>query len=168
MQELNNKPYSVSGYFNRLKKYRYLLSQMAKRELKIKYSRTILGISWVIIQPAIAVIIYSLFFNFIFHVETGPVPYEQFVFSGLVVWYLFAGVLSKGAMSLIEMSDVIKKVSFPRIIALMAKIFPACIEGFALLTILITWVIFTYPGVSWQSVFVLFYTLEAMVFSLAM
>jgi len=166
MRELSNKAYTISEYFERLGKYYHLLVALTKRELKTKYSRTILGISWVILQPALAIIVYSIFFRFIFHMDTGRIPYPQFVFSGLIIWYIFSGFVSKGALSLLEMSDIIKKVSFPRLIALLAKIFPSFIEGLVLLIMLFTWILVTGTEIGWQSIFVSFYLLEAIVFSL--
>ena len=133
---INNEPYGIKLYYEKILKNRSLILILAKRELKIKYSRTILGIGWFFLQPLIVVIVYSIFFKFLVHINSNGIPYPSFVFSGLVLWYLFTGIISKSTFALIESADLIHKVSFPKFIILISKIVPVILECLILLILL--------------------------------
>jgi len=165
INEINNKPYDFLSYLKRVRKYRFLLVSLSKRELKVKYSRTILGLGWVFVQPLVAVIVYTMFFRNFIKLDTNQIPYVQFVFSGVVFWYIFTGILAKGSNSLLESTELINKVSFPRIILVVAKSFPVIIEGFVLYLVLLGIVIFN-NDVSFSGVVLsLFYLLQIIIFS---
>jgi len=166
--QIDNKPYQLFSYLKKVRKYKYLLLSLSQRELKIKYSRTFFGIGWVFIQPFAAVFIYTVFFNNFIKLDSQQVPYAQFVFSGMVCWYLFTGLLSKGTYSLLESTDLITKVAFPRIILVIAKSFPLLMEGFILYLILLGTVVF-YQGLDLIGIVgSLFYFLLMFLFSISL
>ena len=69
--------------------YRSLILTLIKRDLKAKYAQTALGILWAVIQPLIALVIFSVFFDGLIHLETGDIAYPVFAFSGMIIWYYF-------------------------------------------------------------------------------
>jgi len=166
--QINNKPYNVFSYLKRLKKYRFLFITLSRRELKIKYTRTILGVGWVFLQPLASVIIYTLFFHNFIKLNTNQIPYIQFVFSGIVCWYTFTGILSKVIHSLIESGELINKVSFPRVILVGAKAVPVLIESSVLYLILLGIVIFNNPVGIMGIIYSLFYLVQITLFSLGL
>ncbi len=166
-REINNRPYGVVEYLRKLKSHAFLVVSLSRRELKVKYSRAFLGIGWLLIQPLVAVIIYSLFFNYLIKIDTGKIPYIQFVFSGLVLWYIFTGIFSKVSTSLVETRELIDKVAFPRIILLMAKAVPVMLESLLFFMALIIIILVNRP-VYWLNIFVsFFYVLQVFIFSFA-
>lgn len=167
-KKIDNKPYSLGPYLRRLQNSGFLLISLSKKELKTKYSKAFLGLAWVFLQPLMAVIIYSLFFNSFIKIDTGDVPYVQFVFSGLVFWYLFTGIVTKGCSALLESQDLIHKVSFPRIILLVAKSVPIIIEGLVMYIILLSIVLVTGNKVSFQIIWSLLYFISVLVFAFSL
>jgi len=165
---IDNKPYSLSSYLKRLKTSGFLLTSLSKKELKTKYSKAILGLAWVFLQPLMAVIIYSIFFNSFIKIDTGNIPYVQFVFSGLVFWYLFTGIVTKGCTALLESQDLIHKVSFPKIILLVAKSVPIIIEGLVMYLILIFIVLGTGNNTSIHIIWSLVYFISVLIFAFSM
>jgi lipopolysaccharide transport system permease protein len=167
---INNKPSTIFAYLEKLLKNSYLITTLATREVKIKYSRTFLGIGWLFLQPLIVVTIYTVFFNKIVKLNTGDIPYPQFVLSGLILWYLFTGILSKCVNALIESEGLISKVSFPKIIILISKIIPVLIEGFALLIIALVFMLFNQNTIGVNTLFVFFYFIQTalLAFSIGM
>lgn len=168
VKKINNKPYGIGEYISRLKSYAFLISSLAKRELKIKYSRAFLGIGWLFINPIVSVVIYSLFFNYLLKMDTGNVAYIEFVFSGLVIWYIFTGIFSKGSTALLETRELIDKVAFPRMIILIAKMIPVIIESLVLFLVLIGLMIFYHHDMGLNLVISLFYLLHVIIFSMAL
>jgi lipopolysaccharide transport system permease protein len=160
---INNKPYSLSIYWQKIIQNYYLINVLTKRELKVKYSRTFIGIGWVILQPLIVVAVYTIFFKNFIKLNTEEIPYPQFVLSGLVLWYLFTGILSKCSYSLVESGDLIHKVSFPRIIILFSKCIPVIIECLALLVITFVVLVFTQQKFGFFSITSLFYFIQTII-----
>ena len=56
-----------SGYLNldlgAVWKYRELLYFLASRDVKIRYKQTAIGVAWVVLQPALTVIVFTLIFG---------------------------------------------------------------------------------------------------------
>jgi lipopolysaccharide transport system permease protein len=162
---ISNKPYTLSEYFRKLVKHSFLIAVLSKRELKIKYSKTFLGLGWLVLQPLVAVIIYSVFFNNLIKIDTNTIPYPYFVFSGLVLWYIFTGIVSKCTYAMLESSDLINKVSFPRFIVLISKIIPVVLESALLLLVLFIILIFNRQHLGFNSLTSFFYFVQIIVFS---
>ncbi|MCC6371006.1 MAG: ABC transporter permease [Bacteroidia bacterium] len=140
---------------------------LSVRELKIKYSRTLLGIGWFFLQPLVVVIVYSIFFKYLVHINSDNIPYPSFVFSGLVLWYLFAGIISKSTFALIESADLIHKVSFPRLIILISKIVPVILECLILLILLFVITLFSGQPPGFLALTSIFYFVQTFILSFA-
>lgn len=95
---------------------RELLYFLIWRELKARYRQTILGISWVILQPLLMTLIFTVVLGKLVGVPTGSTPYPLFLYAGLLPWTFFSNAVSSGSYSLVASSHLITKVYFPRII----------------------------------------------------
>lgn len=96
--------------------YRELLYFLVWRDVKVRYKQTALGAAWVIIQPVMTMIVFSIFFGKLGKIPSDGIPYPLFSFAGLLPWGFFAGGLGKASDSLVGSSNLIKKVYFPRLI----------------------------------------------------
>src|SRR5437870_10096230 len=74
-------------------RYRELLYCLTLRDIKVRYKQTLLGITWVLIQPLLTMLIFTLVFNRFVHVDTGAMPYPLFALSGLMLWLFFANAV---------------------------------------------------------------------------
>jgi lipopolysaccharide transport system permease protein len=95
--------------------YRELIYFLVWRDIKIRYKQTVLGVTWVILQPLISTLIFTLLFGILLEVPTGGVPYPVFALSGLLPWTYFATSLNKSSSSLVLNANLISKIYFPRI-----------------------------------------------------
>ena len=93
-----------------------LLYFLIWRELKARYKQTILGISWVILQPLLMTVVFTVVLGRLVGVRTGTTPYPLFLYAGLLPWIFFSNAVSSGSQSLVAGSQMITKVYFPRII----------------------------------------------------
>ena len=136
--------------------YRELLYFLAWRDVKVRYKQTVLGIMWVVMQPALMTLIFTVFLGKIARVPSmGQVPYPLFAYSGLLLWTFFSGAISVGAQSLIGNAHLITKIYFPRLIIPCAVIGGRVIDfliSFALLGVLmlyyrfaVTWSVLLVP-----------------------
>lgn len=97
-------------------RYRELLYILIWRNIKIRYKQTVVGLGWVIFQPLVLMVIYSIFFGKIAKIPTEGIPYPIFIFSGLIFWNYFSTALSGANGSLIDSQGIIQKIYFPRLI----------------------------------------------------
>src|SRR5207302_3309422 len=95
-------------------RYRELLYFLTLRDIKVRYKQTLLGITWVLIQPLLTMLIFTLVFNRFVRVSTGTMPYPLFALSGLMLWLFFSNAVTNSASSLVINSHLITKVYFPR------------------------------------------------------
>ena len=65
-------------------RYRELLYFLAWRDVKVRYKQTVLGAAWAVLQPALMMVVFSIFFGRLAHVDSGGLPYPLFVFAGLL------------------------------------------------------------------------------------
>lgn len=134
---INNKALSFGEYLRRIFEYRQLILSFAKRDLKARFVQTKLGLLWLIIQPLLALTIFTIFFDQLIHLETGDVPYVAFAFSGMTIWYFFTNIINNAGTSLLNSQELFRKVYFPKILMPISKILVATIEYFVAFTLLI-------------------------------
>jgi len=91
---------------------RELFVFLVRKELKVKYKSSVLGLLWSMLNPAVVLGVYYVVFKFI---AKNPTPlFALYLFSGLLVWNLFSTVLPGSASTIVANSGIVKKVAFPR------------------------------------------------------
>jgi lipopolysaccharide transport system permease protein len=96
--------------------HRELFYFLTLRDIKIRYKQTLLGITWVLLQPAISTLVFSILFTNLGQNSPLNVPYPVFAFSGFTVWIFIAVAISSSSSSLISNPNLVTKVYFPRLI----------------------------------------------------
>jgi len=94
--------------------HRELLYFLVWRDLKVRYKQTVLGASWIILQPLLMTLVFAVFLGKIARVPSGSVPYVLFLYAGLLPWTFFTNAVSSSSHSLIASAQMITKVYFPR------------------------------------------------------
>jgi lipopolysaccharide transport system permease protein len=95
--------------------YRELLVFLIWRDIKIRYRQTLLGGLWAVLQPLVAMLIFTFVFNRLAGVDSGGSPYPLFAFAGLVPWIFFSTAVQQSSNSLLANQQLVSKVYFPRI-----------------------------------------------------
>jgi lipopolysaccharide transport system permease protein len=94
--------------------YRELLAFLILRDIKIRYRQTILGGVWALLQPLIAMVIFTFIFHNLAGMNSDGSPYPLFAFAGVSVWTFFSTAVSQSSNSLIGNQQLVSKVYFPR------------------------------------------------------
>lgn len=128
--------------FEELFRYRYLFFIFIWRDVKVRYKQTVLGILWVVLQPIVTAFIFTIFFGGLAKIPSGNLPYQLFVFTGLIFWNLFSSSVTAASNSLIDNLDIIKKVYFPREILPISTALSAMIDFFINLIVLIVFTLY--------------------------
>ena len=100
--------------FGDLWAYRELLYFLTWRDIKVRYKQTLMGAAWVIVQPLLTMLVFTLVFTRFVRLEDGGVPYPLFAYSGLLLWTFVSVSITAGTTSLITNTSLITKVYFPR------------------------------------------------------
>ena len=95
--------------------YRELLYFLTLRDIKVRYKQTLMGAVWVVIQPLMTMLIFTLIFNKFARLDTKDIPYPLFAYSGLLLWTFFSNAVTTGTFSLVNNSHLVTKVYFPRV-----------------------------------------------------
>ena len=97
-------------------RYRELFYFLAWRDISVKYKQTLLGVSWVIFQPFVSMVVFTIVFGHLVGIQSDNIPYPLFVLSGIVPWTFFAAAINRSGDSLVNNASLITKVYFPRLI----------------------------------------------------
>jgi len=117
--------------------YRELFGFLIWRDVKVRYKQTLLGAAWAILQPALMMIVFTVFFARLARVPTGNLPYPLFVYAGLLPWLLFSTSVSQAAQSVLSSERLITKVYFPRLAIPLASVGAAIVDFVIALVLLL-------------------------------
>ena len=101
--------------FGELWDFRELLYFFVWRDIKVRYKQTAIGAAWAILQPFLAMLVFTLFFGKLAHIPSEGLPYPIFSYSGLLPWMYFAAALQSCTNTIVENQRLITKVYFPRL-----------------------------------------------------
>ena len=94
---------------------RELFDTLISRDIKIRYKQTVLGVAWAVIQPIMAMIVFTALFRRFPGIRPDNVPFELFVFAGQVPWTFFTNAVSSSGTSLLSSQHLLTKIYFPRL-----------------------------------------------------
>ena len=131
------------GYIKELISFHELLFTWTRRDFNVRYSQSILGAAWAVLQPFSLMIIFSLVFSMFIRVPTEGIPYPIFVYTALLPWTFFTNSLSFAIPSLVNNMSLVDKIYFPREILPLSAIL-VCFIDFLIAGIIFLLMIFFY------------------------
>jgi len=105
----------LSASLRELWNYRDLILLFVRRDFVSLYKQTILGPIWIVLQPLLTTITYTIIFSRIAGLSTGGVPPVVFYLCGIIPWTFFAECLNKTSNTFITNANIFGKVYFPRL-----------------------------------------------------
>lgn len=102
--------------------YREVLYFLVWRDLKIRYKQTVLGVTWILIQPLVTVLIFTVIFGWLAKMPSEGIPYPVFAYAALLPWNFFAAAIDRSGNSLVNNQQFITKIYFPRLLIPVAAI----------------------------------------------
>jgi lipopolysaccharide transport system permease protein len=138
------------NYWLDLWHYRELFRVLAWRDLAVRYKQTAIGLAWALIRPFLTMLVFTIIFGRIARLPSdGGAPYALMVFAGMLPWTLFSTGLSEASNSLINNTNLISKVYFPRLIVPTATVVVAFVDfliSFLIMVALMAWYSFLPSG----------------------
>jgi lipopolysaccharide transport system permease protein len=117
--------------------YRELLYFLTWRDIKVRYKQTVLGVGWAILQPVIAMILFTIIFGHVAKISSSGIPYPIFAYAALVPWYFFATSAQSASNSLVGNTQLVTKVYFPRLFVVTSPVLGAAVDFALAFSILI-------------------------------
>jgi lipopolysaccharide transport system permease protein len=101
---------------------------LAWRDIKVRYKQTALGALWAILQPVLTMAVFTLLFGRLARVPSEGQPYAIFSYAGLLPWNFFTAAVTTGSNSLVNSTNLITKVYFPRLLVPTAAVAAALVD----------------------------------------
>lgn len=92
--------------------YREAVRNMVARDLKVRYSHSVLGVVWGLFSPLLMAMVYTVVFNYL--VKSSISAYPVFILAGLLPWQFFSGAVTSTTGAITTNSTLINRVYFPR------------------------------------------------------
>jgi lipopolysaccharide transport system permease protein len=140
--------------------HRELFYILAWRDVKVRYKQSALGVTWALLQPLLTMIIFTLLFGRLARIPSEGEPYAIFSYAGLLPWTFFSGAVATSANSLVNSSNIITKVYFPRLLIPIAAVGAALVD-LAIASLLLV-VIMPFYGASFHLSMMMFFPLTAL------
>ncbi len=109
-------------------RYREVVLLMSWRDINVRYKHTFLGIAWVVVQPIVMALTFTVLLGNFGKLPSEGKPYPLLTFAGLLPWQFFARTVVEGSSSLVNNRGIITKIYFPRVVIPIACALPPAID----------------------------------------
>jgi ABC-2 type transport system permease protein len=111
----NKKKIPLKNYIKNAYKYRYLIQEIVRKNIKLQYRNSFLGMFWTFLQPLLTMIILVLVFGSLFGTSSsGVVCYPIYVLCGRLIYECYSQATKRGMRSIRNSASIIKKVYVPK------------------------------------------------------
>lgn len=105
--------------------YRELLGNLVRKELKVRYKDSVLGLLWTLVRPLLQLLVYAVAIGIFLGAGRTIPDFGVYLFTGLVAWTLFTDIIGGCTGSIVANAGLVNKVYFPR------ELFPLSVVGAA-------------------------------------
>jgi lipopolysaccharide transport system permease protein len=120
----------------------------AWRDVKVRYKQTLIGVAWAVIQPFATMVVFTLIFGKFAQFPSQGLPYQVFVFLGLLPWIFFASALTGISTSVLVNRQLVQKVYFPRLILPLSGVLVPAIDFLCSSVVLVGIMVWFHVGTS--------------------
>ena len=111
---------NIKRHLNNFLRYKYLLFELVKKNIKLKYRRSYLGILWTLVEPLLTMIVLTLLFGTLFGKDDRTYP--VYILCGRLLYSFFSSASKAGLKAVSGNAAMIKKVYVPKYIYVVAAI----------------------------------------------
>ncbi len=129
--------------------YREILLNLIRKELKVKYTASVLGAVWSLLNP----VVFLAVFSFVAVMLGNTMPnFPVYLLSGLLAWNVLSTSLQTGSTSVIDNANLVKKVYFPREILPLSSIGVALVDYVLQTVVLLGFMALSGTGFTWPEI----------------
>jgi ABC-2 type transport system permease protein len=122
---------------------REILTTLVQRDLRVRYSRSLLGYLWTVLDPLLMASVYFVVFTFVFKANrVADSPYFLYLLSGLLGWQWFTGSVNDTTKSLIQEARLVRSTNLPREVWVIRCVLAKGVEYLLSLPVLVGFVVY--------------------------
>lgn len=124
---------------------RGLIWAFAQRDFRTRFRTSTVGWTWSLLQPLANLAVFATVFSVVFRAPAPPLgdgngsSYVLYLFTGLIAWNLFSGLLNLSMASLRESGALLRKVAFPAWAPVLGSALVQLIQVSVETIVLVTW-----------------------------
>ena len=167
------KEKSIKGHGENFMKYRFLLSELVHKNIKLQYRDSVLGMLWTFLQPLLMMIVLSFVFGTLFGRDSSKVVnYPVYLLFGRLLFDFFSSSTKRAMKSIRNRASIIKKVYVPKYIYPLSSVISTFVTFLISLLVLVVVILFFNIAninpihITWRIVFAVVPILILFVFSL--
>ena len=133
---------NIAGHLRRLFEYGDLLRTLSIHRINVRYRQTLLGVGWAVLHPLLMMTVFAVVFSTLARIPSEGAPYALFAYTALLPWTFFSTSVTNATGSLVNHTQLITKVYFPREILPLTYVIAGLFDfaiGLVALTVLMTW-----------------------------
>ena len=138
----------MKQHINNFKKYTFLLEQLVKKEIKLKYRSSVLGVFWTLLEPFLTMLVLAFVFQSMFEKNIPYIP--VYILSCRLLYTFFSNSTKAATKSIRRNSAMIKKVYVPKYIYPLSAIIANYIMFLISLIVLVLTALFLRIEVTWH------------------
>ena len=146
-----------------LLRYRFLLGQLVKRDFKVKYRGSILGILWSVLNPLLNMIVLSIVFSKVFRAVDN---YKMYLLSGITIFNFISEATNLACTSVVSNFGLVSKVYFPKLIIPTSKVLTSGINLLITTGVYLILGAFMNLPIWWGNIMIIFVLFCVLLFSL--
>lgn len=131
------------NYWRDLWRFRELFYFLAWRDILVRYKQTVMGIAWAVVRPFLTMVIFTVIFSRVAKLHApASVPYALLVMAGMLPWQFISASLSASSESLVQNSNLVSKIYFPRLIVPAASVITSFVDfiiTLGLMAVMMAW-----------------------------
>ena len=117
--------------------YRQSLWLLTSRDLRVRYTTSVLGYFWSVLDPLVMAVIYWFVFTQIVDRTIGEAPYIVFLLAGLLPWMWFNGAVGDMTRAFIKDAKLVRSTRIPRTVWVTRIVLSKGIEFVAAIPVII-------------------------------
>jgi ABC-2 type transport system permease protein len=133
-------------------KYKFLIGELVKRDIKIRYRRSVLGMLWSVLNPLCFISITYIVFNTLFKSSIKNFP--LYVMAGQLIFSFYTEASNSAMSSIIGNAGLIKKVYIPKEVFPVSRVISSFVNTIFSLIALVIVILVTRADVYWTYVFI--------------
>ena len=149
--------------WSELWEYRELLYALVGRELKLRYKQTAIGVSWVLLQPLVTMLIFTVIFGGLAKMPSDGVWYPVFALTALLPWTYFSQAVTRAGGALVSNANLVSKIYFPRILLPLSAVIAPLVDFVLSLGLLFGMLLYAGIPFTWKFLTLPIFILIAMI-----
>jgi len=134
--------------------YKFVFTELVKRDFKKKYKRSYLGVLWSMLAPLFTLLVLNFVFGTFF--GRGQEYYTIYLFSGWLIFHYYQEATNGAMNSLVSNANIFSKVKVPKYLFLFARITSTSVNYFLTLIIYFVFVLIYGLPITWKFITLLY------------